>query len=87
MQSSPFADATNLLYLSNSFKKLKKLVNADLKGLVNCYNANKIPLNVKETEMLIFKSRQKKCEGDLRIKLCGKRLYPTESVKYLGGKS
>ena len=22
-------------------------------------------------------------EGDLKIKLCGKRLYPTESVKYL----
>ena len=27
-----------------------------------------------------------KFEGDLKIKLCGKRLYPTESVKYLGVK-
>ena len=36
--------------------------------------------------MLIFKSKQKKFEGDLKIKLCGKRLYPTESVKYLGVK-
>ena len=34
--------------------------------------------------MLIFKSKQKKLEGDLKIKLCGKRLYPTESIKYLG---
>ena len=33
--------------------------------------------------MVIFKSKQKKLEGDLKIKLCGKRLYPTESVKYL----
>ena len=32
----------------------------------------------------IFKSKQKKFEGDLKIKLCRKRLYPTESVKYLG---
>ena len=32
--------------------------------------------------MVIFKSKQKKSEGDLEIKLCGKRLYPTESVKY-----
>ena len=31
--------------------------------------------------MIIFKSKQKKFEGDLKIKLCGKRLYPTESVK------
>ena len=36
--------------------------------------------------MVIFKSNQKKFEGDLKIKLCGKRLYPTESVKYLGVK-
>ena len=27
--------------------------------------------------MLIFKSKQKKFEGDLKMKLCGKRLYPT----------
>ena len=36
--------------------------------------------------MVIFKSRQKKLEGDLKLKLCDKRLYPTESVKYLGVK-
>ena len=36
--------------------------------------------------MVTFKSKQNKFEGDLKIKLCGKRLYPTESVKYLGVK-
>ena len=36
--------------------------------------------------MVIFKSKQKKLEGDLKIKICGKILYPTESVKYLGVK-
>ena len=36
--------------------------------------------------MVIFKSNQKKFEGDLKIKLCGERLYPTEKVKYLGVK-
>ena len=81
-----FADDTNLLCLSNSIKKLNKLVNTDLKHLVNWLNANKISLNVKKTEMVIFKSNQKKFEGDLKIKLCGKRLYPTEGVKYLGVK-
>ena len=72
-----FADDTNLLYLSNSIKKLNKLVNPDLKHLVNWLNANKISLNVKKTEMVIFKSKQKKFEGDLKIKLCRKRLYLT----------
>ena len=36
--------------------------------------------------MVIFKFKQKKFEGDLKINLCGKRLYPTKSVKYLGVK-
>ena len=36
--------------------------------------------------MVIFKSTQKKLECDLKIKLCGKILYPSESVKYLGVK-
>ena len=33
--------------------------------------------------MVIFKSNQKKFEGGLKMKLCGERLYPTESIKYL----
>ena len=81
-----FTDDTNLLCLGKSIKKLNKLVNADLKRLVNWLNANKISFNVKKTEMVIFKSKQNKFEGDLKIKLCGKTLYLTESVKYLGVK-
>ena len=42
-----FADDTNLLFLSNSIKKLNRLVIADLKHLINWLNANKISLNVK----------------------------------------
>ena len=52
-----FADDTNLLCLGNSIKKLNKLANADLERLFHWLNANKILLNVKKTEMLIFKSR------------------------------
>ena len=78
-----FADDTNLLCMSNSIKKLNKLVNADLKHQVDWLNPNKISLNLKKTEMVISKSKQKKCEGDLKIKLCRKRLNLTESVKYL----
>ena len=81
-----FADDTNLLCLSNSIKKMNKLVNAYLKHLANWWNANEISINVKINEIVIFKSKQNNFEGDLKIKLCGKRLYPTESVKYLGVK-
>ena len=30
--------------------------------------------------MVMFKSKQKKLEGDLKIKLCDKTLYPTEKI-------
>ena len=33
---------------------------------------------------MIFKSKQKKFEVCLKVRLCDKRLYPTESVKYVG---
>ena len=45
---SHFADDTNLLCLGNSIKKLNKLVNADMKSLLNCLYANKISLNLKK---------------------------------------
>ena len=35
---------------------------------------------------MIFKSKQKKFEGNLKIKLFGKRLYASKSVKSLGVK-
>ena len=43
-----FSDDTNLLYLGTSIKKLKKLVNINLKNLLNQLNAKKISLNVKK---------------------------------------
>ena len=67
------------MYLSNSIKNLNKLVNADLKRLVNWLNANKKFTQCKKTEMLIFKLKQKKFESDLKIKLSGEGLYPTEN--------
>ena len=60
------ADDTNFQCLKNSIKKLNKLVNANLKHLVNWLNASKISLNVKKAEMVILKSKQKKLNGILK---------------------
>ena len=81
-----FADDTNLLYLSKSIKTLDKLVNFDLKNLLQWLNANKILLNVKKTELVIFKSKRKQFDGEIKLKLSRKRLFPIDSVKYLGVK-
>ena len=47
-------------------------------------NANKISLNVEKTEPVIFKHQRKKLDTEIKIKLNRKRLYPSQSVRYLG---
>ena len=79
-----FADYTNLLYTNNSIKKLNKFLNKDLKNLTNWLNANKMTLNFDKTEMILFKATKKSLDCQLKLKLNGKRLYQTSSVKYLG---
>ena len=45
-------------------------------------NANKIWLNASKTEVFLFKSAKKQLDLYLKLKLNGKRLYPTNSWKY-----
>ena len=45
-----FADDTNLPHFCKSITKLNKYVNLDMKNLTDWLNANKISLNVQETE-------------------------------------
>ena len=79
-----FADDTCLLIHHKSLKKIKKLLNRDLKSLNEWLKANKISLNAGKTEILIFRHHKKPLNYDLKIKLDGKRLYPSKYVKYLG---
>ena len=77
------ADDTNLLHVSKSITKYNKYVNLDMKNLTVWLNANKISLNVQKTELVIFKHQRNNLDGEVKIKLNRKRLYPTDSVKYL----
>ena len=81
-----FADDTNLLKISNSYKSLQKQMNYDLKGLYLWLLANKISLNAAKTELIIFRKEGEKCKIPLNLKITinGQKLYPTSSIKYLG---
>ena len=57
-----------------------------MKKLSHWLNANKISVNVKKTETIIFKSRRKKFEGVIKLKLNRQRLHSFNNVKYLGVK-
>ena len=79
-----FADDTNLLNISNNIKRTQKQVNIDLKSLYKWLLANKISLNCSKTELMIFQKVRQKSNFNLKIKLNGLKLYPSESIKYLG---
>ena len=78
-----FADDTNLLYFSKSITKPNKYVNLDMRNLTDWLNAIKISQNVQKTELVLFKHQRKVIDSEVKIKLSRKRLYPTDSVKYL----
>ena len=64
--------------------KLNKLLNYDLKSLCNWFKANKIALNVAKTELLFFRSPTKANIEFPKLKIDGKVLHPSQTVKYLG---
>ena len=73
-----------MIIKNKSAKDLTRDLNKDLKRLTRWLQANKISLNAKKTEMLIFRSKWKKIDYDIKIKLDGRKLHPTSSMKYLG---
>ena len=54
-----FADHTSLIFKHKSPKKLKKLINFDLKFLCKWLHANSIALNTKKTDFIVFVTKTK----------------------------
>ena len=54
-----------------------------MKQMNNWFKPNKISLNVEKTKLVILKSPRKVLSDEIKIKLTGKKLYPSNSVKYL----
>ena len=79
-----FADDTCLLNIQSSIKQINRTLNKDSKQLAFWLNANKIPLNVENTEVILFIPKSKQLNTDLKLKLSRKRLYTTTQVRYLG---
>ena len=55
-----FADDTNMLYTDKDLKTLEKTANDELVNVNNWLTANKLSLNIKKSNYVIFKPYQKK---------------------------
>ena len=77
------ADDTNVTLSDRSQEILAKRMNHDLRKLSMWFRANKLSLNIEKIELFVFRRQNTKLRV-FKIKLDGKRLFPTSSVKYLG---
>ena len=63
---------------------LAKQMDKDILNLSYWLRANKLCLNIQKIELIIFRPTSLKIDPSIKFKLQGKRIIPTQSVKYLG---
>ena len=63
-----FADDTNLLYADKNLKSLENIVNIELSKICNWLTANKLFLNIKKSNYVIFHPYQKKPNYQIDLK-------------------
>ena len=54
-----FADDTNLFFSHNDIQTFTHIINSEILGLSNWFKANKLSLNVKKSNYVIFKPKQR----------------------------
>ena len=85
-----FADDTNLLYADKNLKSFEKTVNNELVRVSDCLNVNKLTLNAKKSNFVIFCPHQRKMDHSVNILMLDNSnhiltsLECKDHVKYLG---
>ena len=54
-----FADDTNILYTDKHFRSLESAINSELANVYEWLTANRLTLNTKKSNFVIFRPRQK----------------------------
>ncbi len=79
-----FADDTNLFCSHKNLSSLTNIVNCEIAKVSEWFKANKLSINMKKSNYMIFKSRQKCLREDLSIVLNGHVIDRINEVAFLG---
>ena len=79
-----FADDTNLLSWHKNEKTLQKILNKDLKTLVDWLCSNRLSLNVGKTEFIVFRPPRKSLSNRIVLTLNRTKIFESTKIKYLG---
>ena len=85
-----FADDTNILYADKNLKTLEVTVNAELRNFCDWLTSNKLSLNTKKSNFVLFHSYQKRASYHPNISIFDNEknrfanLESKDYIKYLG---
>lgn len=79
-----FADDTNIFYSHQDPNYLMEIVNSELKKLTSWFQANKLSINVKKSNFVIFKPRQNRQTLDLNFTISNYAIDRVNEVVFLG---
>ena len=79
-----FADDTNIVCSHKDIKILNETLNNELNKVYLWLQANKLSLNIKKTQIVLFKTKKKKIEGEIKVKINNLDIKKVESTKILG---
>ena len=79
-----FADDTNLFYSCKDLLQLLEITNRELAKLVEWFRANKLSLNVKKTNYILFGNKRLPAIGSINVSIDGNVLQRVASTKFLG---
>ena len=80
-----FADDTNIFYSSKDLSNAKNTLHHELEKVIDWLIANQLSLNLKKTNYIIFKPRQKKLNyHDFSLKVKNSTIERKSNTKFLG---
>ena len=79
-----FADDTNLFMSHKDPSYLATSLNSELNKLSFWFKANKLSLNLKKTNFMVFKPRQKRCSFSVQIYINEQRIEQVKESVFLG---
>ena len=79
-----FADDTDIIFSHNDPNQLMEIVNNELTKLSSCFQANKLSMNIKKANFILFKAKQSKQKLDLHFSINGIEIDRVNEVLFLG---
>ena len=79
-----FADDTSIFLSDKSIDKIEKTLNDELKNVFQWLLSNKLSLNVRKSNCVIFRPARKKPPRNIKLEINGDQIEELDSTKYLG---